>query len=67
MCTRHRFTTMDRDEEPERPPNRFDPFARAIEWYRLPMAIKLAFVNLWRVDQDAAKPAHEPTKNLEDR
>ncbi len=30
-----------------------DPLARPFEWYRLPLAIKLAFIHLWRKEQDA--------------
>jgi len=45
---------MDRDDTRERPRKRFDPLARPFEWYRLPLAIKLAFLQLWRKEQDAA-------------
>jgi hypothetical protein len=58
---------MDSDEKPERPRNRFDPFARPMDWYRIPLAIKLAVINLWRVEQDPAKPDPEPTRHLKDR
>jgi len=58
---------MDRAPPPERPRKRFDPFARPFDWYRLPHAIKLAVINLWRAEQAPSKPGHEPTKDLKDR
>ncbi len=45
----------------------FDPFARPMDWYRLPLAIKLAVINLWRVEQDPAQPKDEPTSTSKDR
>jgi len=54
---------MDHDNKREQPRKRFDPFARPFDWYRLPLAIKLAVVNLWRVEQDPAKADREPNED----
>ena len=48
-----RFRAMDRDDTPQRPRKRFDPLARPFEWYRLPLAIKLGVLQLWRKEQEA--------------
>jgi hypothetical protein len=55
---------MDRDDTRERPRKRFDPLARPFEWYRLPLAIKLAFLQLWRKEQDTAPT--QPGPRLKD-
>jgi len=47
---------MDRNKTTESSRKRFDPLARPFEWYRLPLAIKLAFMQLWRREQDLAPP-----------
>ena len=56
---------MDRDDTRERPRKRFDPLARPFEWYRLPLAIKLAFLQLWRKEQDTTPT--QPGPRLKDR
>ena len=59
------FPDMDSDnDKPGQLRKRFDPFARPFDWYRLPLAIKLAVISLWRVEQDPSKPDHEATKDL---
>lgn len=61
-----RFCAMDRDDHPDRRRKRFDPLARPFEWYRLPLAIKLAVLQLWRKEQDAAPPT-QPSRDPKDR
>jgi hypothetical protein len=59
---------MDGNETPERRRKRFDPLARSFEWYRLPLAIKLAFMQLWRREQDAVPTQPSARKkDLKDR
>jgi hypothetical protein len=58
---------MDRAPPPDKPRKKFDVLARPVDWYRLPLAIKLAIINLWRVEQDPAKPADEPTRRPKSR
>jgi len=41
---------------------KFDPLARPFEWYRLPLAIKLAFMHLWRKEQAAKDVRVTPGK-----
>ena len=36
---------------PERTRKNFNAYDRPIEWYRLPFAIKLAVLNLWRAER----------------
>jgi hypothetical protein len=43
---------MEGNETQDRKRKRFDPLARPFEWYRLPLAIKLAFMQLWRREQE---------------
>ena len=59
---------MDRNDTPSRRRKTFDPLARPFEWYRLPLAIKLAFMQLWRREQDArpTQPAERAT-DVKDR
>ena len=57
------FLPMDSDPPPERPRKRFDPLARPFDWYRLPLAIKLAVIRLWRVEQDPARSDREPNED----
>jgi hypothetical protein len=58
---------MDPDPPRKQPRKRFDPFARPMDWYRLPMAIKLAVINLWRVEQSPQEPDEESTSVPKDR
>jgi hypothetical protein len=44
------------NKTPERPRKNFNAYDRPIEWYRLPFAIKLAVLNLWRAEQAAPPP-----------
>jgi hypothetical protein len=46
------------NKTPERPRKNFNAYDRPLEWYRLPFAIKLAVLNLWRAEQ-ARDPAAE--------
>src|ERR1700730_4731213 len=46
------------NKTPERPRKNFNAYDRPIEWYRLPLAIKLAVLNLWRAEQ-ADSPSFE--------
>jgi hypothetical protein len=46
------------NKTPERRRKNFNAFDRPIEWYRLPFAIKLAVLNLWRAEQ-ADSPSFE--------
>jgi hypothetical protein len=39
------------NKTPERHRKNFNAYDRPIEWYRLPFAIKLAVLNLWRAEQ----------------
>ena len=45
-------TAPGANNKTEQPRERFDPLARPLDWYRLPLAIKLAVINLWRVEQE---------------
>jgi hypothetical protein len=56
---------MDGNETRDRRRKRFDPLARPFEWYRLPLAIKLAFMQLWRKEQDLAPPT-QPGPRVKD-
>jgi hypothetical protein len=58
---------MDRDDTPDRRRKRFDPLARPFEWYKLPLAIKLAFMQLWRREQETPTQPSARAKNLKDR
>ena len=58
---------MDRDDTPDRRRKRFDPLARPFEWYKLPLAIKLAFMQLWRREQEPPTQPSARAKNLKDR
>ncbi len=60
-----RFRAMDRDDPPQRRRKKFDPLARPFEWYRLPLAIKLAVLQLWRKEQDITPPT-QPGPDLKD-
>ena len=42
------------NKTPERPRKNFNAYDRPLEWYRLPFAIKLAVLNLWRAEQASA-------------
>ena len=44
------------NKTPERPRKNFNAYDRPIEWYRLPFAIKLAVLNLWRAEQADPPP-----------
>jgi hypothetical protein len=44
------------NKNPERPRKNFNAYDRPIEWYRLPFAIKLAVLNLWRAEQGDFPP-----------
>ena len=41
------------NKTPERPRKNFNAYDRPLEWYRLPFAIKLAVLNLWRAEQES--------------
>lgn len=58
---------MDRDDIPGRQRKRFDPLARPFEWYRLPLAIKLAFMQLWRREQEVPTQPSARAQDLKDR
>ena len=58
---------MDRDDIPDRRRKRFDPLARPFEWYKLPLAIKLAFMQLWRREQEGPTQRPVRTKDAKDR
>jgi hypothetical protein len=58
---------MDRDDTPDRRRKRFDPLARPFEWYKLPLAIKLAFMQLWRREQETPTQPSARAKDLKDR
>jgi hypothetical protein len=58
---------MDRDDTPDRQRKRFDPLARPFEWYKLPLAIKLAFMQLWRREQEGPTQRSVRTKDVKDR
>ena len=58
---------MDRDDSPERRRKRFDPLARPFEWYKLPLAIKLAFMQLWRREHDSPTQPSRRAKDVKDR
>lgn len=44
------------NKTPERPEKNFNAYDRPFEWYRLPFAIKLAVLNLWRAEQADLPP-----------
>ena len=44
------------NKTPEPPRKNFNAYDRPIEWYRLPFAIKLAVLNLWRAEQGDPTP-----------
>jgi hypothetical protein len=44
------------NKTPERPEKNFNAYDRPFEWYRLPFAIKLAVLNLWRAEQADPPP-----------
>jgi hypothetical protein len=46
---------------PERLRKNFNAYDRPIEWYRLPFAIKLAVLNLWRAEQTDPPPIESDT------
>jgi len=46
---------------PERTRKNFNAYDRPIEWYRLPFAIKLAVLNLWRAEQADPPPIESDT------
>jgi hypothetical protein len=52
------------NKTPERPRKNFNAYDRPLEWYRLPFAIKLAVLNLWRAEQ--ANPSFERDPAAED-
>ncbi len=58
---------MDRNKTTESSRKRFDPLARPFEWYRLPLAIKLAFMQLWRREQEGPTQRPVRTKDAKDR
>jgi hypothetical protein len=49
------------NKTPERPRKNFNAYDRPIEWYRLPFAIKLAVLNLWRAEQADPPPFESDT------
>jgi hypothetical protein len=53
------------NKTPERPRKNFNAYDRPLEWYRLPFAIKLAVLNLWRAEQ-ASDPSFERDPAEED-
>jgi hypothetical protein len=53
------------NKTPERPRKNFNAYDRPLEWYRLPFAIKLAVLNLWRAEQ-ARAPSFERDPAAED-
>jgi hypothetical protein len=53
------------NKTPERPRKNFNAYDRPLEWYRLPFAIKLAVLNLWRAEQ-ASDPSLEMDPGAED-
>lgn len=46
---------------PGRTRKNFNAYDRPIEWYRLPFAIKLAVLNLWRAEQADPPPIESDT------
>jgi hypothetical protein len=53
------------NKTPERSRKNFNAYDRPLEWYRLPFAIKLAVLNLWRAEQ-ASDPSFEGDSAQED-